>query len=295
MLELEQGGLHGLQDDLVSPMASDGRGYELLTRTIFQQIVAQSAARTIQVKHDVVLDGKTTSHQIDVYWEFEFGDVIYKTIAECKDWSKAVTQGELLKFKAVLDDLLGQPRGIFVTRAGYQSGARQVAGSNGIILYELRETPADGRIRQVILQLRIQEPLVTSRRFIPDDAWYCGERDRVRLASMPDSPPFPVDHFEDEDGRQTWTIRRLADHMLDAKRTLGSETLRHCFTQATFVRTGVAEMPRLKVSAFEITAEIQESVDSHSIFLDDVPMFILRNVADGAAKLFDGNVKLISP
>jgi hypothetical protein len=44
-----------------------------------------------------------------------------------------------LEFKGVLDDLPGQPRGAFVTRTGYQRGAKDFAAAHGIILYELGE------------------------------------------------------------------------------------------------------------------------------------------------------------
>lgn len=40
----------------------------------------------------------------------------------------------------MLEDLPGQPKGIFVSRGGYQQGAREYARTHGILLYELRET-----------------------------------------------------------------------------------------------------------------------------------------------------------
>ena len=53
-----------------------------------------------------------------------------------------------MKFKAVLDDLPDQPRGIIVSRNGFQRGARDFAAANGILLYELRE-PNDDDLRAV--------------------------------------------------------------------------------------------------------------------------------------------------
>lgn len=101
-----------------------GRPYEKLTQQIFAEVLHRDEVRSIEVKHDVILAGKTTDHQIDVYWEFEQGGIRYITVVQAKDWTtRAVEQGELLKFKAVLDDLAHQPRGVFVTRTGYQEGA----------------------------------------------------------------------------------------------------------------------------------------------------------------------------
>lgn len=116
-----------------------GTSYELLTREIFQCLIKQDSARNIDVKHDISLQGKTTKHQIDVYWEFEIGGISYTTVVQVKDWNRTLDQGELLKFREVLNDLPGQPRGIVVTRSGYQRGAEQVAKANGILLFELFE------------------------------------------------------------------------------------------------------------------------------------------------------------
>lgn len=114
-----------------------GISYEEITQVIFQEILNQEAIKGIQVEHNVTLAGKTTKHQIDVFWEFEFGGIQYQTVVQAKDWNKAVDQGELLKLHGVLVDLPGQPRGIFVTRTGYQRGAEEFARANGILLYEL--------------------------------------------------------------------------------------------------------------------------------------------------------------
>src|ERR1017187_8716700 len=116
-----------------------GKSYENLTQAIFQSILAQTELRNVDVKRDVVLKGKETSHQIDIYWKFEIGEVQYETIVQAKDWGKRVDQGALLQFKSVLNDLPGQPKGIFVTRTGYQKSAKKYALARGILLYELRE------------------------------------------------------------------------------------------------------------------------------------------------------------
>jgi len=92
--------------------------YELLVQEIFHALLKQKEVQNIDVKHNVTLQGKTTTHQVDVYWEFEKGGITYRTVVQAKDWATPVVQGELLKFKSVLDDLPQQPRGVFVTRTG---------------------------------------------------------------------------------------------------------------------------------------------------------------------------------
>ncbi len=121
-------------------MGGTGKPYEKLSQVVFQSIVSQGDVRNIAVQHDVTLKGKHgNSHQIDAYWKFSVGHIEYETVVQAKDWRHPVDQGELFKFKAVLDDLPGQPNGIFVSRAGYQQGAINYALAHGILIYELRE------------------------------------------------------------------------------------------------------------------------------------------------------------
>jgi hypothetical protein len=65
--------------------------------------------------------------------------IAYETVVQAKDWKNPVKKGQLIEFKGVLDDLPGQPRGVFVTRTGCQRAAKDFAAAHGIILYELGE------------------------------------------------------------------------------------------------------------------------------------------------------------
>jgi hypothetical protein len=118
-----------------------GIPYEKLVQGIFQAIHNQEEVETITVEQNKALQGKISKHQIDVYWKFQRGGIEHEVIVQAKDWQSTVKQGELFHFQCVLDDLPNQPRGIFVTRTGYQLGAKDFAAAQGIILYELDEPP----------------------------------------------------------------------------------------------------------------------------------------------------------
>jgi restriction endonuclease len=116
-----------------------GKLYKNLTQIVFQLILAQKEFPNLKVERNIILQGITVPHQIDVYWKFELGGVPHETIVQTKDWNRPVEKGHILTFKSVLDDLPGQPKGIYVTKSGYQSGAKDFALAHGILLYELRE------------------------------------------------------------------------------------------------------------------------------------------------------------
>lgn len=121
-----------------------GIEYELLVKEIFEQILKYNLPnlKTLKIEHDVDIKGNLGTHQIDVYWEFEFNGIKYKTIVQAKDWNSNVPQEKILAFNQILQDIPGQPRGIFITKTGYQKGAKEIAEKLNIVLYELRK-PTD--------------------------------------------------------------------------------------------------------------------------------------------------------
>lgn len=115
------------------------QSYEKLTEVIFRAIFLRDQVPNLTVERDIILQSTLGPHQIDVFLRFELGGIEYQTIVQTKNWSKPVDKFQLFGFKHILDHLPGQPRGIFVTRSGYQSGAKEVALKLGILIYELKE------------------------------------------------------------------------------------------------------------------------------------------------------------
>ncbi|MBO4465774.1 MAG: restriction endonuclease [Bacteroidales bacterium] len=117
--------------------------YELFTREIYQLLINAQGVKTVQVQHNVKLEGRSCQkHQIDVYWEYMIAGTTHRVAIECKNYDKPVRLSVVRNFKGVLDDLNGV-QGIIVSKKGFQSGAKQYAKEWGISLKELR-TPERG-------------------------------------------------------------------------------------------------------------------------------------------------------
>lgn len=290
---------------------STGISYELVTKQIFQQILDQDSVKTVSVLHDVTLQGNKTSHQIDVYWEFEVGGIRYQTVVQAKDWSRSVEQGELLKLRAVLDDLPGQPRGIMVTRTGYQSGAEDYARAAGILLYELVQIPDRPRGRIVItpdcyitfgvIGLTQDNRLVTETKVSrPTYKHSHFQVDKVSFNEIALSTLQPVTeeiqnrrmerrsnetYFYDENGNQVATLldihRQFIKELRD-KGELKGEFIK-TFDTPTYMRVSETDSRTFRVIRFSTTIEIQEEV-SRSIGLPDFIEFILKNLDTGVAE-----------
>lgn len=125
--------------------------YEKFTQEIYQDLLKKDGLTT-EVKHDVKLQGKSSKHQIDVYWEYNFAGINHKVAIECKNYNKQLSIGIIRNFYGVLKDI-GNVNGIIVTKVGYQKGAKEFAEYYGINLIVLREPePNDwqGRLKTMI-------------------------------------------------------------------------------------------------------------------------------------------------
>lgn len=125
--------------------------YELLTKTIYEGLINAEGVENIEVKHNQKILGKSgAKHQVDVYWEHKIAGKTYKTLIECKHYRKNISIGRIRDFYGVLSDT--GATGIFVTKVGYQSGAKKFANHYGVDIKLVKETSDEdlkGRVRQI--------------------------------------------------------------------------------------------------------------------------------------------------
>lgn len=101
--------------------------YELMTQSVYQAILLEKGAQNIEVKHNLVLEGRSgVKHQIDVIWRFKQAGVIHTVIVECKNYSSAITLEKVRNIFAVAHDI-GNCQAIMVTKVGYQDGSARFA------------------------------------------------------------------------------------------------------------------------------------------------------------------------
>lgn len=146
--------------------------YELLTKDIFETLLKDDGV-TIDVQHNVEIQGKAFKHQIDVYWEYKVAGITHKVAIECKNYNSNVSVAKVRDFYGVLSDI-GNINGIMVSKKGFQKGAKEFAEHYGINLRELREpNDADwkGRVKTIQISMNIALPQVKQRKFNIDEEW----------------------------------------------------------------------------------------------------------------------------
>lgn len=139
----------------------ESKEYELLTRELAEALARYFGVLTDKCVHDERMRGRATPNQIDVLWEGRLDGQRHRIVFECKHHKRPITQGLLHAFRSVLDDISDDvpTTGVFVSTNGYQSGAKSVASTYGIVVLELRppqDRDLEGRLTQINLSFTLR-------------------------------------------------------------------------------------------------------------------------------------------
>jgi hypothetical protein len=299
-----------------------GQPYEILVQGIFQAIHDQDEVKTLIVERNKTLQGKTTSHQIDVYWKFEKSGIAYETIVQAKDWASTVNQGQLLQFKGVLDDLPSQPRGIFVTRTGYQQGAKNFAAAHGIILYELNEppkrphtgittlgwikfepelrsfklpakSPDQKTVEELVLGVKstVFEPRYSNIEFQIDSPWHTQNiptsqlgKSHIKLNPLPLLKVILYDPTQAPTSNLEEVVRQEIAIMRDEK--LGRKHVVHIFDRDTFLAPPCTDDIFVKITKVSFDLEIEVTQVPAQFILSKFVQVVLREIPSEKARTF---------
>jgi hypothetical protein len=277
-----------------------GKEYEILTQIIFNQIVNQNSVETINVKRDVTLQGIVSSHQIDVYWEFKYADIMYHTIIQCKDWNSPVKQEHLFTLNQVLQDLPYQPRGIVVTKTGYQEGALEFAKAHGIELFELREfteEDAEGRIQTIIINIIAFIPHSNIVGFEHDIVW---NNNYLKDHGIKGEIGFNIigntkNTFTlNEKGERIESLKSLVDKLFPQGFDELPKTRKEIvFSEPTFLSTNTELMPMIKINKILVDISVGKIELPQRIEFNDIIAFILKNVITKEERLIKDDLTLL--
>jgi len=253
---------------------------------IFEHIHLRSDIKTIVVEHNTTLPGIKGKHQIDLYWKFELSGIVYYTIIQVKNWRSRVNQGELLKFSAVLNDLPNQPRGVFVTRSGYQKGAKQIADAEGILLYELQpisKSDPNKDINVGFLNFNFSMVEHNNVRVIPDAAWLKEKGITHRNQIVPRNAMV----FYDEKNNELGTLTSVLKSYNDKPRPEIKTEVFHRFEQPTFCKSNDGKVPLHKVTGFTFTPDPKKWSETKPLLGSDIVGFVLNNITKESHQEFE--------
>jgi hypothetical protein len=232
-----------LPDGAKQLAARDGREYESLTELVVQVLSRETHTWASAPRCRARIRGRSTTHEIDVWWEPEVNGRRRQVAFQCKDLVRPVNQGEMLKFRAVLDDLDDEPLGVFVARGGYQRGAIMVAAMSNILRLVIDRIGDDEELQ--VEHTEILDAEIKLRRDDPDRERAVGEDDLYGDEVI----------FYDADGHERGNLLQIAFVTLGdlpagpdpAKRT-------RRFREPTFVRDTGGKLHR--VSSVTLTGRL---------------------------------------
>ena len=123
-------------------MDKTGREYEDFVARL-QQAILDSEEYTKQrniviEKNKIIKDNNGIEREFDIYWEYELGGFIYKTVIECKNYNSNISIDKIDAFIGKTQDI-PELKLVFATKKRYQSGAKIKAIKKGIDLLVVRE------------------------------------------------------------------------------------------------------------------------------------------------------------
>lgn len=202
-----------------------GKAYEEFVGAIQQSLIAaegMSHVKNIKVEtNKKIIDKNGIARQFDVYWEFDLGGYVYKTVIECKDYASTITVEKIDAFIGKTNDIPGL-RLIYATKTGYQSGAKIKAEQHKIDLLIVREadnrewTASDGTPLVKTIQLNIvalSTPNITSFSPFVDASWLESQQDiNVDIVNEKFSTTFNNEIFiTDEENGSRISLYELAN------------------------------------------------------------------------------------
>ena len=165
-------------DEEEEPKDNANLEYELLAKEIYKSLLKADGIENVNVQHNIKLLGKSgCNHQIDVFWEFKLAGEVHKVAIECKNFAKEVSIAKVRDYFGVMYDI-GNIKGIFASRKGFQSGAKKFADYYGISLKEIRQPEEEdwkGRLKTIHVEINVMPTKVTGIHVEPDYEWLIKE------------------------------------------------------------------------------------------------------------------------
>jgi hypothetical protein len=262
----------------------------------------QSHAENLEVRHNAIVQGMKTDHQVDVFWKFRMGGLTHSVAVQVKKKKERAKKGDLLLFDSVLADIPGYPKGLFVSEHGYQKGALEVARRAGIDAFEIREVDPDAprpritmtnlsiailsqRLDQVALEFAILQPTVIDFRISLDEEWLA-EHPRAWPADMEFSAIPSRVTFLDRDGNERTSMQKLVQERLGQFRKAGQTRLEAEFSDPTYLG-GVEVLnkegnliPDLKILKLKATLDVIKKSIIRPLFSATASTYLFQNAIE---------------
>lgn len=281
-------------------MKNTGKKYEDMVHQVFSELKAVDSVKSIRLdKRQKIKDRNGIRREIDIIWEYEIALQKFLILIEAKDHSSPITITNIDAFLGKTNDIPGNPKLFFITKSGYQSGAKTKAEQHGIVLFEFRELTEkdlDGKIKKIVLQVNYLLPDTRFKRFIFDDEWNIQKLKEYKLYKFERK----MDQLETEiilkSSISTQTLHEIMQKYVTTDIVgKGYIEINHKFTNPTFLITNDSTFPELKVIQIDFEVAMHKGDQTLEIEPSTNVGFILKETLNPTKRVtvFDKNVKML--
>lgn len=284
-----------MQDE--EEVSNENKEYELLAKEIYKCLLKADGIDNIDIQHNIKLPGKSgCNHQIDVYWEFKLAGEIHRVAIECKNFSKEVSIAKIRDFFGVTYDI-GNIKGIFASKKGFQSGAKKFADYYGISLKEIRQpNEADwrGRLKTIEVEINVMPIKVTAIYVEPDLEWVISkgiissaeERSKIKFATN----KLNIELFVfDENNNIIYNFLELEDKLPHDYKEGKNFKFAHKFEKGYLE----SNFGKIKINYIGFVYDIENVSSTLTLEADEIVRAIIKDVKSGQIHFVnkDGSVK----
>ncbi len=276
---------------------NDNVEYELLAKEIYNSLLKADGIENIDVQHNIKLPGKSgCNHQIDVYWEFKLAGDVHKVAIECKNFSKEVSIAKVRDFFGVIYDI-GNIKGIFASKKGFQSGAKKFAEYHGISLKEIRQPNEEdwrGRLKTMHVEINLMPTKITSIHVELDYDWLINnsiitseeERNKIKITTNKLNAELYV---YDENGNVIKNFLELEQELPHDYKEGKDFKFAHRFDNGYLD----SNLGRIKVKCIDFVYDIENVSAELTLDAENIVKAIIKDVKSGEIQFVnkDGSVK----
>lgn len=289
-------------------MYNSGRKYEELVREIQASLFEAEKIpflKNINIEINKKLQDRSgIEREFDIYWEFEIGGSLYRSVIECKDYSSPISIEKIDAFIGKTNDIPGLKL-IYATRTGYQSGAKIKAEKHNIQLLIIRDQQEsdwitdDGEYLLKTIHLNIVArslPRVNNYHVQVDVDWFQNQKkytqeDLQNLFSFKLNNQLLIKDIENHD---TFSFYDLPERILKKRKNLeyGSGSYSETYSNAWI--EDVDKLAQIKITGFNCDYIYNEPIKTTSVidFSEQIKA-IVEDLMTGKKKwvMNDGTVK----
>lgn len=284
-------------NDILEDEANENTKYELLAGEIYKGLLNADGFNNISIQHNIKLEGKSgCQHQIDVYWEFKLAGLVQRVAIESKNYTKTVSIAKVRDFFGVIHDI-GNIKGIFATKIGFQKGAKQFADYYGIELKEIRKPEQNdwtGRLKTMNLSINIM-PIKVKGIFAEADLDWLIANKVISSAVEASGVKYSMGglnaelYIYDSNGK-------ILTNFLDLEQELPHDYIevknkKHTYTYLDGYMD--SDHGRIKVRSIEFTYDIENVSEELVLDAEDIVKAIIKDVKSGDIQFVnnDGSVR----